>query len=189
MSDDPRTRWNERHATRPEVTNPAPFVVGSADLLPDSGTVLDVAGGTGRNALWLAAAGLTVTLVDVSEVALDIARTEAVVRNLSIKTIQQDLEEHGLPDGKWEVIVVHYFLDRNVLVSVPDRLSRGGVAIVAQPTIRNLERHPRPERRYLLDENELAAIASDWQGMEIIMLEEGWTPEDRHEARLQARKR
>ena len=63
---------------QPRSDGPGPVLVESGDLLPDSGIVLDVAGGTGRNALWLAAAGLTVTLVDVSEVALDIARTEAV---------------------------------------------------------------------------------------------------------------
>lgn len=186
---DPRAHWNERHTTRPEVTEPAPFVVESAELLPYSGTALDVAGGTGRHALWLAEAGLRVTLIDVSDIALDIARAEASLRDLSIETIERDIEAAGLPNDSWDVVVIHLFLDRSVLATLPDRLEPGGVAIVAHPTVRNLERHPRPERHYLLEGGELAAIASDWQGMEIVMLEEGWTLGDRHVARLRARRR
>ncbi|MDJ0960111.1 MAG: class I SAM-dependent methyltransferase [Acidimicrobiia bacterium] len=189
MADDARDSWNVRHAARAPLTEPATFVAQSAALLPTSGSALDVAGGTGRNALWLAAAGLTVTLTDVSDVALDLARADAATLELPVDTIRLDLEEAGLPDGVWDVIVVHHFLERAVLQDLPDHLASGGLVIVAHPTRRNLERHRRPGPRYLLDEGELASIVASWSDMEIITIEEGWTPEGRHEARVRARKR
>ena len=189
MVDDARTGWNVRHSVRAHLTEPAAFVAQSAALLPSSGSALDVAGGTGRNALWLAAAGLTVTLTDVSDVALDLARADAATMELPVDTIRLDLEESGLPDGEWDVIVVHHFLDRSVLHELPDRVTPGGLIIVAHPTVRNLERHPRPGPRYLLAEGELATIVAGWEGMEIVTMDEGWTSEGRHEARVRARKR
>ncbi len=189
MADDARAGWNVRHGTRAPLTEPAAFVMQSAALLPSSGSALDVAGGTGRNALWMAAAGLTVTLTDVSDVALDLARADAATLDLPVDTIRLDLEESSLPDGTWDVIVVHHFLDRSVLHDLPARLAPGGLIIVAHPTVRNLERHRRPGPRHLLEEGELAAIVSAWEDMEIITMDEGWTPEGRHEARVRARKR
>lgn len=189
MADDARAGWNVRHAVRAPLTEPATFVAQSAALLPSSGSALDVAGGTGRNALWLAAAGLTVTLTDISDVALDLARADAATLDLPVDTIRLDLEESGLPDGDWDVIVVHHFLDRSVLHDLPARLTSGGLVIVSHPTMRNLERHPRPGPRYLLEEGELATIVAGWEGMEIVTMDEGWTPEGRHEARVRARKR
>jgi SAM-dependent methyltransferase len=187
--EDARARWNERHASRSPLNRPpAAFLTQSAAVLPASGSALDVAGGTGRNALWLAAAGLTVTLTDVSDVALDLARANAASSDLPVETIRLDLEDDELPQGPWDVIVVHHFLERSLLVEIPDRLTTGGIAIVAHPTVRNLERHPRPSREHLLEEGELAHIAAEWEGMEIITLEEGWTPEGRHEAQLRARR-
>jgi 2-polyprenyl-3-methyl-5-hydroxy-6-metoxy-1,4-benzoquinol methylase len=189
MVDDARTGWNSRHAVRAPLTEPAAFVSQSAALLPASGSALDVAGGTGRNALWLAAAGLTVTLTDVSDVALDLARADAATMELPVDTIRLDLEESGLPDGEWDVIVVHHFLDRSVLHELPARVARRGLVIVAHPTMRNLERHRRPGPQHLLEEGELATIAASWEDMEVITIDEGWTPEGRHEARVRARKR
>lgn len=189
MSSDARGRWNERHSARPPVSGPASFVTQSAALLPAAGSALDVAGGTGRNALWMAAAGLTVTLTDVSDVALDVARADAASLDLPVDTIRLDLEEAGLPEGQWDVIVVHHFLDRSVLLALPEHLNPGGLVIIAHPTERNLERNPRPGRRYLLAEGELASIVAQWHDVDVLSIEEGWTPEGRHEARLRGRKR
>ena len=65
MSDADRTKWNDRYsrrATRLPLDEPAEFLVSLVDQLPATGRALDVAGGTGRNAIWLAQRGLDVTL-------------------------------------------------------------------------------------------------------------------------------
>ena len=67
-------------------------------------SVLDLGCGTGRHAIWLAAAGAVVTGVDFSEGMLDEARRKA--RGAGIDFIQHDLH-HPLPflDRSFDVVV------------------------------------------------------------------------------------
>ena len=70
--------WDARYAESELVWSAGPnqFVAAEcADLAPGRG--LDLAAGEGRNAIWLAGHGWTVTAVDFSEVALDKGRTLA----------------------------------------------------------------------------------------------------------------
>lgn len=184
---DASSRWDRRWARRSESTVAAAFVVDSGRFLPRSGRALDVAGGAGRHAVWLAERGLTVTLVDVSQVALDRAKQLAAGRRVRLRTVQRDLEADGLVAGQWEVVLIHHFLDRAVLASAPDALERGGVLIFCQATSRNLERHDRPGPQFLLEEGELADVISGWS-LEVLVLEESWGVEGRHEARFVGRR-
>jgi hypothetical protein len=68
---------------------------------------------------------------------------------------------------------------------LPDLLAPGGVLAVVHPTRKNLARHPSPAERYLLDEGELGTFMS---GLDVVRSEEGWSAEERHEARLVARR-
>ena len=56
-----------------------------AEQLPMKGRALDVAGGTGRHARWLAQRGLRVTLCDISPVALAAARGSATAARLDVE--------------------------------------------------------------------------------------------------------
>jgi tellurite methyltransferase len=99
---------------------------------------------------------------------------------VEVSTIERDLEEQGLPDGEWDVILIHHFLDRAMLASAPESLRPGGLLAFCQPTVRNLERHERPSRRYLLDEGEIGELAAA-SGLEPLMLDEGWRASGWHE--------
>ena len=78
MSEEDRHHWDARytelgvapadHAIPPPVF--APF----EDLFPTKGLALELACGRGRIALWLASRGMEVYGVDVSSVAIDLAR-------------------------------------------------------------------------------------------------------------------
>lgn len=192
-----RARWNARHAARatdPSApTGPAGFLTDRADLLPTTGTALDVAGGTGRNALWLAARGLEVTLVDVSDTACAEATARAVAAGISLDIVRADLTEEPPPPGPWDLVLVHHWLDRSVWRHLADQLAPGGVLLVCQPTVTNLERHERPGRRFLLGDGEVAELAERWTGedpgLEVVEASEGWGSEGRHEARLVLRRR
>ena len=73
-----RRTWDARYrAHEPGLRQPSSSLLAVADLMPLGGRALDVAGGTGRHALWLARRGLDVTLADLSGVALELARREA----------------------------------------------------------------------------------------------------------------
>lgn len=177
-----RQRWNARYASEPAPAVAAAFLVERGGLLPHVGSALDVAGGTGANALWLARRGLEVTLVDVADEACRIARERARQAGVPMRALRRDLEHQPLPAGPWDVIVVHHYLQRAVIPQAARRLRPGGVLLLSQPTVRNLERHHRPSRRWLLDEGELARLVAAIAGVEVLELDEGWTSHGRHEA-------
>ncbi|HEY7796247.1 MAG TPA: class I SAM-dependent methyltransferase, partial [Microbacteriaceae bacterium] len=63
--------WDARYRDKPESWGENPNVfLGEIDLTGLS-TAVDLAGGNGRNSLWLASQGLQVENVDISSVALD----------------------------------------------------------------------------------------------------------------------
>ena len=182
-----RERWNTRWAAEAEVGAPSPFLLSLEPLLPRAGRALDLAGGAGRNALWLAARGLEVTLADVSGVALSRAGAEARARRLPLALAEVDLLAAPPPPGPWDLLVCTYFLHRPLFPLLRGLLSPGGLLAFAHATRQNLERHPRPGPAHLLDDGELAALAPGL-GLEILSLTEGWSEAGRHEARLLARR-
>lgn len=184
--------WDERYRTaRAEGSidrGPAAALAELQEFLPSKGRALDAAGGTGRNARWLAASGLSVTLADISSVALAQAAALATTQGLELRTQHRDLSADGFPDVDWTLIVVTYFLDRDLIASMPRHLGRGGIGVFVQPTMTNLEQHERPSARFLLDDGEIvtigASLAAAYPTVEVLHCTEGWTPGGTHEARL-----
>jgi SAM-dependent methyltransferase len=176
-----REKWDVRWAERHDAGMPSQLVCDLADLLPRSGRALDLAGGAGRHAVWLARRGLDVTLVDISPRALALARAAEP----RLTTLALDLDTDPPPPGPWDLVLVFHFLDRRLYATLPDLLAPGGLLYIVHPTRRNLERHPSPGPAYLLDLRELPNLVS---GLAILHDEEGWSCEDRHEARLVARR-
>lgn len=189
MSAADRTKWDEKYRAGGHLFgDPDPFLLAVADALPTRGRALDVAGGSGRHAVWLAQRGLEVTLADVSRVGLSIAQERAAAEGLSVATRCLDLESAALADelpGPWDLIVEFYYLQRDLFPVFPQLLSPGGLLVFAQPTRTNLDRNPRPGPDYVLEDGELAGLV---EGLEVLRLEEGWSAAGRHEARLLARK-
>ncbi|MDP7397079.1 MAG: methyltransferase domain-containing protein [Lentisphaeria bacterium] len=185
MSPGQREKWNQRYAERgPDATAPCPWLATVESLLPPAGTALDVAGGAGRHAVWLAQRGLTVTIADIADAGLELARRTAAAGNLAISTVAVDLESEPLPAGPWDVILNTAYLHRPLMTQFTGHLKPGGVLVVVHPTHANLERHRHPGARFLLEKNELPTLI---RGLDIVRYEEGWL-DGRHEARLVARK-
>lgn len=180
-----RERWNARYAQEAERPPPSPFLVSLDPVLPRGGRALDVAGGSGRNALWLARRGLAVTLADVSDVALDRAARAAAAEGLALSTVRLDLEAEPPPPGPWDLVVCTYFLHRPLLAALPALLAPGGLLVVAHATRTNLERHARPGPEHVLEDGELPRLV---RGLEVLSSEEGWLEGGRHEARIVARR-
>ena len=173
-----RDKWNARWRERGAPGEPAAVLTAIADHLPSRGRALDAAGGAGRHALWLKARGLTVTLVDVSEVAVSLAR-QAGIDDARV----WDLEEQGVPPGPWDLILSFHYLHRPLYAAYAAALAPGGTLVVVQPTKRNLERHEKPPADFCLDEGELPRLVP---GLRVIRYDEDWLEEGRHEARLVA---
>ena len=117
MEKNDRERRDRKYATGKGSREPAAFLrqIIEADSGPITpGRALDVATGTGRNALYLAARGFQVDAVDVSKAALEQARAEAAKRGLTVNFTQTDLAEATFPPAVYGLIVNFNFLDRSL---------------------------------------------------------------------------
>src|SRR5579872_6189035 len=107
--------WEQRYRAQEEISEPSPhrLVVEAARSLPP-GRALDLACGTGRNALWLAQHGWSVTAVDGSPAAIEILRERA--SGLPVATKVADLEDPGfaIEPASYDLIAICYFLERKL---------------------------------------------------------------------------
>lgn len=183
MAEADRTRWNDRHRARPlDPGAPDPFVLSVADQLPTAGRALDLAGGRGRHAIWLARRGLDVTLADISEVAIERALASAREAGVALRGVQVDLALQPPPAGPWDVIVCVLYLDRPLLAGISGLLAPEGRFIFVQPTRTNLQRHPHAPR-FVLEPGEVAALLP---GLRLLIHDESWDARGQHEARVLA---
>ncbi len=103
----PPPHWDERYAVPGWAfgTEPNDFLREHGGRIPESGRVLTLAEGEGRNAVWLAQLGFDVTGIDVSSVGLAKAEGLALERGVRITTVVADLEHHVLGESAWDGIV------------------------------------------------------------------------------------
>ncbi len=185
MSDEDEGRWDARYAGAGPVTvEGSPFLERLAERLAPGARLLELAGGLGGDAIWLARRGFEVTLADVSGVALDHAARAAVESGVELRCVRVDLER-DFPAGPWDAIHCHHYIDRALFESYPTATAPGGLIALCHPTLTNLERHPRPSARYLYAPGEMRELAA--ATLQIIEYEEGWMDNGKHEARLLAR--
>lgn len=152
---------------------------------PRAGRAMDVAGGAGRAAVILGARGLTVTLVDISEVALAMAIEHGQRSRVELQTLHLDLAVDPLPAGPWDLITCFNYLDRALFPVMIESLAPGGQLAVSLATRTNLERNKRPPSRFLLDDGELPSLLSP---LSVVFYTEGWNTEGRHMADAMAKK-
>jgi len=133
---------------------------------------LDLAGGAGHHAVWLAQQGWRMTLADWSEPALEIAREKAAANQLTLH-IQQGaaldvVSQYASSGHRFGFVLVSFFLDRAVLPWLPKVLVPGGLLLYRTYTEDN-ERlgNPRGPRNpeHLLRSQELLEI---YRGMKIL---------------------
>ena len=176
MADEDAARWDAKYRGRP-LPQPAPSAAlrSVASWIPRDGRLLDLAGGDGGQAVWLATQGLEVTLCDVSSVALGRAKEVATTADAELTTQCLDLEGEPLPAGPWAAVLCSNYLQASLWRAVFDVLKPGGVAIWLHPTVENLSRHEKPSRRFLLAPGQGRALfgaagfvidfaAEDWVG-------------------------
>ncbi len=179
-------RWNDKWSDHGVGTTHQSSLVGLVtDHIAGQRKLLDIAGGGSSDSIELARQWFDVTVVDVSDVGLSIARDNALMAGVEIKTIETDLDAEPLPVGPWDVITTANFLKRDLFPAMVDALVPGGLLIVVVATVVNLERHDKPGRPFLAEPAELLRLA---EGLEIVHHSEGWRASERHEAHLVARK-
>jgi SAM-dependent methyltransferase len=127
--------WEERYRSRGRpaedfATAPVPLLSGTAAKL-SPGRALDLACGTGRNALWLARHGWSVTAVDGAPTAIEILRRRAQEHGLTVDAKVADLErgEFHIEPSAWDLICICYYLQRDLFESAKSGLAPAGVLL------------------------------------------------------------
>ena len=168
-------RVERTHAAQLLDPAPARFLMDHVDRLP-KGRVLDLAAGSGRNALYLAGLGYEVEAVDRNEQALKDLTTLARQRGLSnVMTRTVELEEDAAPPefGKerYDIIAVFFYLHRPLFPSLLQALAPGGMLIYETFLIDNHLHRQHPRRKeFCLAHNELLRLAS---GLRVLVYAEG----------------
>lgn len=106
-TDTARQFWNSRY-DRPDYLfgeTPSAFLVTQADRLTPGLTALAIADGEGRNGVWLAERGLTVTTTDIAPRAVEKALALAARRGVSLDAHVTDLDRWDWPEAAFDVIV------------------------------------------------------------------------------------
>ncbi len=166
-----RRKWDQRYrdgayATRP---HPSAFLASCAAMLPRRGQALDLACGTGRNAIFLARRGLTVDAVDISPVALELGRARA--GTLPIRWLQRDLDDGLRPDRDYHLIVNIRYVKPSCIASLVPSLSAGGLLVVEQHLLSDEPGLVGPKSpNFRVAPGELQRLA---RGLTIERLEEG----------------
>jgi SAM-dependent methyltransferase len=110
-ADERRLAWDERHRAgdfEGDAPNPtlALGLVGLAGTIP--GNALELAAGSGTNAVWLAGQGWRTTAVDWSPVALANGRARAYDAGVTVDWLERNLFEWFPPRRAFGLVVVVY---------------------------------------------------------------------------------
>lgn len=156
--------WNQKHRehTHSSLT-PDPLLVSAYDEYLSSvtpGRVLDIAGGVGRHAIWLAERGWQVKLLDISDVAIEQARENLKLSKAGDGLIEMETQDlDGSQDfgrEQYDLILGFFFLQRKLFPALISALKPGGHLIYKTYTTDNLKFGKGPNHpMFLLESNEL----------------------------------
>jgi 2-polyprenyl-3-methyl-5-hydroxy-6-metoxy-1,4-benzoquinol methylase len=163
MELDEKTSWNKKYSEESHSSlEPDPFLVSAYDEFlfgTTPGVALDVAGGVGRHAIWLAQHGWRVKLLDISEVGIKQAEENAKRSGAagSISSEVGDLNTmHDLGREQYDLVLVFFFLQRELFPAVISALKPGGTVIYKTYTTEQKNFAGGPSHpMFLLEPNEL----------------------------------
>lgn len=197
-----RERWNQIYSDHSHLSlaPDASFVavyqrlIGPRFALRAPKRALDIAGGVGRNALFLAREGWQVTLNELSDEAAQLAEANAGGEGLQLELCRASALDVLSPESlhsarrhgtRYDLILMLYYLDRALFPLLPLALAPGGMLFIKTRT----EEHPRfragshhPE--YYLRAGELGASfpglrvlhSSEQAGMAELLVEQEGAP-------------
>ena len=134
-SEDQRTHWDTKYEQGlPSLTEPDPFFISAYERfvtpsLPRPGVALDLAGGLGRHALWLASRSWQVTVVELSDVAIGKLRQAALELKVNVNLFAGDAAKYKFEPAHFDLIVLFYHLDHSLFPRIGSALKPGGLLI------------------------------------------------------------
>jgi SAM-dependent methyltransferase len=156
--------WNAKYAAGSHTSlRPDPFLLELDQdyvqpLLPARASVLDLAGGVGRHALFYAKRGWKATLLDISENGIELAQQNARRRKLQMETVVADLKRFDLRPWRshFDLVLVFFYLERKLFPALVELLKPGGLLIYKTYLRGTLKGPTHP--LHLLKPNELLRV-------------------------------
>ena len=172
---DPKEFWDARYSDKPESWGENPNVFLKELDLSGFSTAVDLAGGNGRNSLWLAANGLRVENVDISPVALGqfMKRAERSGVDHLCSTVAADATEAVFSISPDLLVIAYLQVEQHQLAKAftnsLDQLKPGGTVLGIWHAVENLERGfgGPPNKDVLVSENQLQELAAYYQWAEL----------------------
>jgi SAM-dependent methyltransferase len=167
--DERRLRWDERHAAGDfEGQGPNPTLVSAVGQLRP-GRALELACGSGTNAVWLAEQGWRTTAIDWSSVGLANGRAGATRAGVEVDWQERDLLEWSPPARAWDLVVIVYLHlpppEREpVYAAAAAAVALGGrLVIVGHDRLHGVEglAGPDPDRLFTAEEIGRQLVAAD----------------------------
>jgi SAM-dependent methyltransferase len=194
MPQDERDLWNRKYSDGSHSSlKPEPFLCEAFEKFLAArppGFALDVAGGAGRHALWLAQRGWKVKLIDISEAGAALARENADRMLPSSGSTLFSVEvadlsvSPNLGDEGYDLVIVFSYLQRELFPALIRALKPEGLLIYQTYTSERSECSGGPlNPKYLLQPRELLRAFST---MRVLHYEEN--PSGRAVAELVAQK-
>lgn len=158
-----REHWNERYRAATAGRQAAQVLKEHVHLLPGSGHALDLACGSGANSILLAQQGLHVVAWDIADVAIAALQSEAQARGLPVHAAVRDVAANPPAPETFDIIVVSYFLNRDIIPALIRALRPGGL-IYYQTFIQQRVSDRGPQREeFRLADQELLQLFSGLQ--------------------------
>ena len=163
MEFDEKSSWNKKYSEGSHGSlDPDPFLVSAYDEFlfgTSPGLALDVAGGVGRHAIWLAQRGWRVKLPDISEIGIKQAEENAK-RSGTAGSISSEVCDfntmHNLGREQYDLVIVFFFLQRELFPALLDTIKPGGILIYKTYTTEQKNFSGGPSHpMFLLEPNEL----------------------------------
>jgi SAM-dependent methyltransferase len=154
--------WEEKYRSGNGGSEDSPTILlveMAQQLAP--GTAIDLACGTGRNALYLAERGWAVAAVDGSETAIELVKRRSAARNLQVHARVADLTAttFTMPPDAFDLVLIAFYLQRDLFAKVKTATRPGGVVVAIahtpEPGERWSEKRARP--------GELLQFFKDWE--------------------------
>jgi SAM-dependent methyltransferase len=166
-TEEQRSHWDHKYQEEmASLTKPDPFFLSAykqfvEDSFPNARAVLDLAGGLGRHALWLASRGWRVSVVDISEVAISRLHQTALQLDLPLDLFAMAATEYQFEPAKFDLIVLFYHLDRSLCDKIVSALKPGGFLLCKtslrwDSDERSISASPNP-----LERNEIPSLVPD----------------------------
>jgi len=168
-NEEQRALWDLKYEEGlPSLTEPDPFFISAYEKFvnpsfPNAGVAIDLAGGLGRHALWLASRGWQVTVVDISDEAIRKLSESALERNVKLKLLLGNVSEYRFEPARFGLIVLFYHTDRDLSPKIVSALNPGALLLCKRSLRWTSDRSSKAVRTDPLGRDELPSLVPELQ--------------------------